>query len=187
MKPSNKTNTAPRGFALIVTLTLMILLTVIAVGLLTLSSIALRTTSRGDAMATAKANARVALMLAIGQIQLQTGLDTRVTARADILDEDNPPVYGVWKSWEGTDHEDSGRPVSPGNYVSAKQDRFLSWLVSEDGANVPNVAPGNNKVTLVGSGSVGSGANRDKLQIHLDPSKIRTPGKEGTFAWWASG
>ena len=47
-----------RGFALIVTLSLMILLTVIAVGLLTLSSVSLRTTSQTDAMYSARANAR---------------------------------------------------------------------------------------------------------------------------------
>ena len=45
------------GFALIITLSLMILLTVIAVGLLTLSSVSIRSASQGDAMAKARANA----------------------------------------------------------------------------------------------------------------------------------
>ncbi|MEY3897628.1 MAG: hypothetical protein RLZZ214_3149, partial [Verrucomicrobiota bacterium] len=93
-----------RGFALIVTLSLMILLTVIAVGLLSLSSISLRTSSQSSDMTAARANARMALMLAIGELQKTAGLDTRVTARADLVDENNPPVLGVWKSWEGTDH-----------------------------------------------------------------------------------
>ena len=39
------------GFALVVTLSLMILLTIIAVGLLTLSSISLRSSSQGEAAA----------------------------------------------------------------------------------------------------------------------------------------
>lgn len=107
-----------------VTLSLMILLTVIAVGLLTLSSISLRASSQGEAMAAAKVNARMALMLAIGELQRQTGPDTRVTARADVLDGSNPPVLGAWKSWEGSDHETSGiyaaRPVSPGDYAAKK-------------------------------------------------------------------
>lgn len=42
-----KTLSARRGFALVVTLSLMILLTIIAVGLLTLSSVSLRTTGQG--------------------------------------------------------------------------------------------------------------------------------------------
>ena len=110
------------GFALVVTLSLMILLTIIAVGLLTLSSISIRTASHSKGMAVARANAKMALMLAIGELQRQTGPDTRVTARADVLDEENPPIVGVWKSWEGTDHETSGnfagRPISPGIYKS---------------------------------------------------------------------
>ena len=48
-----------KGFALVVTLSLMILLTVIAVGLLSLSSISLRASTQDQAVAVAQANARV--------------------------------------------------------------------------------------------------------------------------------
>ena len=48
-----------KGFALVVTLSLMILLTVIAVGLLSLSSISLRAFPQGQAVAVAQANAPV--------------------------------------------------------------------------------------------------------------------------------
>ena len=176
---------------MVVTLSLMILLTVIAVGLLTLSSISLRSSSQGEAIATARANARMALMLAIGELQRQTGPDTRVTARADVLDEKNPPVLGAWKSWEGTDHETTGdfagRPVSPGDYAAKKKARFLAWLVSGDGTTLPNTTPAANKATLVGAGSVGTGADREKLQVNLTPSEITVTGKRGAFAWWVGG
>ena len=149
-------------------------------------------------MARARANARMALALALGELQKQTGTDTRVTARADVLDENNPPVLGVWKSWEGTNHSttgtSAGRPISPGSdYKKVKEGRFLSWLVSGDPTSltnpsaVPNVAAGSGKVTLVGEGSVGKGAERDKLQVHLTPSPIATGNAKGSLAWWIGG
>lgn len=191
-------NLPQKGFALIVTLSLMILLTVIAVGLLTLSSISLRSSSGAMEIGKARANARVALMLALGELQKQTGPDTRVTARADILKEENPPILGVWKSWEGTDHETSGpaagRPISPGSdYKTVKKARFLSWLVSgnssslTDSSKVPDMAPGTGKVSLVGAGSVGTGAAREKLQVHLAPTLVATGNAKGSLAWWVGG
>ena len=187
-----------RGFALVVTLSLMILITIVAVGLLSLSIVSLRTSSQGIAQSEARANARLALMLAIGELQRQTGPDTRVTARADVLAENNPPVLGTWKSWEGTNHETTGafagRPVSPGDYIAKKKARFGSWLVSGNSttlsgvnATVPDTSPGAAKITLVGSGSVGKDASREKLQVHLLPSEITVSSKRGAFAWWVGG
>jgi len=135
-----------RGFALISTLLLMVLLGLIAVGLLGLSTVTLRTASREAARAEARANARVALMLAIGQLQRDAGPDTRVTAPASILNGDSASsanelsLTGVWKSWEGSDHTATGaaagRPIAP-DYASKRLPgyssggRFLSWLVSK--------------------------------------------------------
>ncbi|MCF7676350.1 MAG: hypothetical protein K9M97_13460 [Akkermansiaceae bacterium] len=78
-----------RGIALVITLTLMILLTVIAVGLLTLSSISLRAPNQSRALDTARQNARIALMLAIGELQRHAGQDQRITATADIAGATN--------------------------------------------------------------------------------------------------
>ncbi len=188
-----------RGFALVVTLSLMILLTVIAVGLLSLSSISLRASSQSSDLATARSNARMALMLAIGELQLQAGPDTRITARADILDDQNnaknPPILGVWKSWEGTDHETTGsfagRPISPGDYKSQKESRFLSWLVSgdpaklKDSAKPPSTAKSATSVSLVGSNTVDP--TNAILQIHLPPVLVTANGKKGSYAWWVGG
>ena len=72
-----------RGFALVITLALMVLLTLLVVGLLSLSTVALRTAGQGSAMAIARSNARVALIIALGELQKAAGPDQRVTAPAD--------------------------------------------------------------------------------------------------------
>ncbi len=194
------TGNRKHGFALVVTISLMILLTLIAVGLLSLASISLRSSSQGEALATAHANARLSLMIALGELQRAAGPDTRVTARADIRDlpgsaENNPPVLGVWRSWEGSDHETSGtfsgRPVAP-DYSSKEpgsspETRFLAWLTSanvDDPTTLPDTTNGADRVTLVGKTSVGSDPN---LQIHLSPTPVSTGGKAGAMAWWVSG
>ena len=190
---ARRLRSARRGFALVTTLTLMILLTVLAVGLLSLSAISLRTSSQSADEQAARANARMALMLALGDLQKHAGADTRVTARADILDEAHPPVLGVWKSWQGDDRDDKGRPVSPGNYRQAKEQRFLGWLTSADAGAAPSptkppaVTKASGRVPLLGDASVGSGPEREKLQVHLAPSKIQASGRNGGLAWWVSG
>ena len=182
------------GFSLVVTLTLMILLTVIAVGLLTLSAITLRTSAETEAISAARANARLSLQLAIGDLQRQVGIDTLVTARADILDKQNPPVLGVWKSWQGDDHETTGtfagRPVPPGDYRSGKKQRFLAWLTSTntlDPTTLPDTSPSADKVTIVGTGTLGNQTGRDNLQIHLTPTLVGTTKQQGALAWWIGG
>lgn len=76
-----------RGFALVVTLSMMVLLALLAVGLLSLSTIALRSTDTGGAMAEARANARLALIVAIGELQKEMGPDMRVSAEAALFDQ----------------------------------------------------------------------------------------------------
>lgn len=79
-----RTRHKPRGFALIVTLSLMILLTVIAVGLLSLSSISLRNSRQSSDAQNAQANARLAMMIAIAQLQKYAGPDQRTSGKADL-------------------------------------------------------------------------------------------------------
>lgn len=194
--PKNQEPKASKGFSLIITVTMMVLLALISVGLLSLSSVTLRSANQTSAAEEAEANARLALTMALGELQKLAGPDTRVTARADILDEDNPLVTGVWRSWEGTNHEQdgqlAGRPIAP-DYERDKQDRFLSWLISDvdpqsDNIEVPDVSRGGSKVTLVGENTVGAGGDRERLQIHVEPTEIvENQEIKGSYAWWVGG
>ena len=127
---NTQTRFKQRGFALIVTLSLMILLTVIAVGLLTLSSISLRSSASGEASARAYANARLAVMMAVGELQKEAGDDRRITADASILSESSPQpnLTGVWASWS-TNSAAKTDQAAP-DYVTQKTKLFRSWLVS---------------------------------------------------------
>ena len=127
MKPGdlNRVSGRRRGFALVVTLSLMILLTIIAVGLLSLSSISLRSSSAEQLNREARQNARMALMLAIGELQTATGPDQRVTAPARIQGPEvaQQHLTGVWQGWKW---DGTGSP----DFKSRKTSQFLRWLAS---------------------------------------------------------
>ncbi|MEX1114433.1 MAG: hypothetical protein WEB53_04240 [Akkermansiaceae bacterium] len=179
-----------RGFALIVTLSLMILLTVIAVGLLSLSTISLRSTSQGDAMQAAKANARLALMLAIGDLQKQLGPDTRISATADQATSGDGSVSttpaaqrqwaGSYKSW------DAAVPSAP-----RPEPGFLQWFVSGPPARVTDKAYagtsiGTDPKTSVEIVTAYSVANSDAIVRVPLITQTQTNGTKNNYAWWVS-
>ena len=111
------------GFALIVTLSLMILLVIVAVGLLSLGSIALRTSGSQDAVNIAKANARMAMMLALGELQKGAGPDQRITMTSSLTESG----AAADKGWTGAINVDKNAP-SGGDSA----DLPVMWLVSGD-------------------------------------------------------
>ncbi len=184
----------PRGFALVVTLSLMILLTVIAVGLLTLSSISLRASGQSEAMATARANARLALMLALGDLQKTLGPDRAVTATSEILAANpanpvaKPNTTGVWNSWWDFNPNSSPAPA----YTNEKTSRFNRWLVSSADLTAPTAkdfvttAWTGKTIELVGNGSLGGSATAAaKVTAGLVPL-IKNGIVQGSYAWHVS-
>jgi hypothetical protein len=72
----------------------MVLLVMIALAMLSLSTLETRQSQQGAARAEAQANARMALMIALGELQKYTGPDQRVTARADL--ENKSATHKNW-------------------------------------------------------------------------------------------
>ena len=190
MKP-NRSNrprrrTLRRGFALVISLSLMVLLTVLAVGLLTLSALSLRTSGAGEARAEAEANARMALMMAIGELQTAMGPDQRVSARAASLSENaaEPNMLGAWDGWRW--EPGSG---SPG--YSEKEQGFRRWLVSSADQNmVESVASASGEledpVWLINPETVGSPSGSSNRGPGLRGTKVAmelSETRRGAFAW----
>ena len=76
---SERPSRAPRGFAIVITVSILALLAVVAIGLLTLSTVTVRSSVRGSAQREAKSNARLALIIALGELQKNLGPDQRVS------------------------------------------------------------------------------------------------------------
>jgi type II secretory pathway pseudopilin PulG len=172
-----------RGFALIVTLTLMVLLSILALGLLSLSSVAIRSSSQGEANAVARANARIALMMAIGELQRQMGPDSRISAPQDANPEPPPggearwtAVYDAWK-WNA----DAATPEIP----ASRTPTFRGWLVS--GANQASGGPpGTGEfATLVGPASL-SATSKPEDQIKAPMLAVSSGNRKGRIAWWTT-
>ncbi|MES2660854.1 MAG: hypothetical protein V4689_19670 [Verrucomicrobiota bacterium] len=111
-------------------LVLMMLLTLLGVALLSLSSISLRGTGREDARMKARANARMALIMAVGELQKSLGPDKAISAPSGILGETpaKPGLTGVWKSRDYTP-ELQGGTTTP-DYAGHKIENFQGWMVS---------------------------------------------------------
>lgn len=180
--------TSSRGFALIVTLSLMILLTVIAVGLLSLSAISLRSTGQSESIAIAKSNARLALMLAIGDLQKAAGPDQRITASANLVDPGaSPGITGVWESWKpgdsgSQDYDSRKSTLQKADEVADGE--FVTWLASRNPATPadPKKSPAAASasaanITLVSERTDGSQLVRG---TYLSPLRVKA---NGEMAW----
>ncbi|WP_353415581.1 hypothetical protein [Haloferula helveola] len=159
-----------------ITVTLMVLLALLAVGLLSLSTISLRASSQGDAMQQAQANARLGLTLAIGEIQKRLGDDRRITAPATFEDPNAPAhLAGVWE----------GVPQNVEQPSAEAADRFLGYISSGIEEN-PRALPAKDGIPLLDEGSLGP--NPDPEDIVLAPTVDMAIGgnrTDGRFAWTA--
>ena len=114
------------------TVSMMVLLTLVAIAMLSLSTIEQRSSGGGanEADRMARANARMALMMALGELQKAAGPDQRVTATATILGNSNNPYASGTTAVDGKKHWVGVWDTS--NYSPAAPDSktFVRWLVS---------------------------------------------------------
>ncbi|MEM9080246.1 MAG: hypothetical protein AAGC74_06080 [Verrucomicrobiota bacterium] len=151
-------------------------------GLLSLSSVTVRSASQDAAINEARANARLALQLAIGELQKHAGPDQRITARADILGGNtaNPYLTGVWNSRRV---DGASLPTSNEFSGTARDREFLTWLVSNQNPNRREETQFarlgfDNEVTLWKDGTLGQNADR---RSHVTAPRVET--ETGAYAW----
>ena len=90
-----------RGFALLITITLLAFLVLLLVSLASLTRVETSVAANNQSLAQARQNALLAMNVAIGQLQKYAGADARVTARAEITSAaavTNPYYTGVWNA-----------------------------------------------------------------------------------------
>lgn len=194
------------GFALVSVMMMMVLLGLLAIGMLSLSAISLRTSGQSDAMNEARANARLALLVAIGELQKEMGPDMRVSAKSALFDQNSntEAIEGVsqpnwlasyesWGSWLNapyTNPETGATLNIRDTYQPKREKMFRRWLLSlPDGMGEDINAPLNlsgwddtNSVVLVGEGSLGATAASNPEQVTR--AYLNKIGANGRSAWW---
>ncbi|MFK7911367.1 MAG: hypothetical protein AB8F34_12320 [Akkermansiaceae bacterium] len=182
---------------------MMVLLVMVALAMLGLSTIESRASRHDNAQAEAQANARLGLMLAIGQLQKSLGPDARATANSSILDTDPTTldIEGVPHThWLGAyptinpDNPDDGL-LSPDSFRTWSLSK-VDWLVSSSSGNPnPSAALAGDAVTLGqfikdGSLTVPDQSGIDSLSPDLlskvQAGLVNVQGDSGRYAWWVS-
>ncbi len=176
--PQNKT-----GSALLVTLLVMGLMTLLVLAFSTHVRLELRNISNHQDHHLAKANARLGLELALAQLQELAGADNRVTARAEILGQtnENGSHYwaGVWDSFTGNLE---GWLVTSGNPDQNPTDQGLRFVGSETTGLSPNqhiFAP----VRIIDGGGFGWYTSDEGVKVSLSSfdrfNQINLPNYDG--------
>ncbi len=186
-----------RGFALLITVTLLAFMVVLLVGLAAYTRVETSVAGNTQRQAQARENALLALDVALGQLQAHAGRDDRTTATAENFNGINGTRFytGIWSS----NTTETAAPETP-----------LTWLVSGNelrvadpnpdaaaGSTVPAplavtpAAPGNRVVRLVGANSAGNTAASFIDAPLVDLTATGVPGVPpaantaiGRYAWW---
>lgn len=193
------TFTAPsqRGFALLITVTLLAFIVVLLIGLAVYTRVETAVAGNMQRQAQARENALFALNVALGQLQKHAGPDQRVTASsANFGGVDGSRHYtGVWKTNLATDDD----PAKPLTWLVSGNEGWLADT-SEGAAEGSLVAApltvtpdtvGTRVQTLVGTNSTSSTRANWVNAPLVDVTATGVPGGSptaattiGRYAWW---
>ena len=164
------------GFALVVTLSLMVLLSILALGMLSLSAVEMRRSSADSPLLKAQTNAKLGLMMALRQLQLEIGPDQRISVPGGQM----LPTGTMSPSANWTAVYDSW-PAGP-LVEKRPAPSFRRWLISGDESIVSAensaadlVDPAADTVALTAASTTS-----EAIVAGLVP----TP--DGTYAWWVA-
>ncbi len=173
----------------------MVLIALIAIGLMSLASVELRRAGQANYQARAQANSRLAMMMAIGNLQKNLGPDQRISAPASLLaDTNNRNWTGVWstRKADGTsiytrDDLNGGLSDSRGISGSASP-QVMNWLVSGNEitrrAEPATVFTADQSAIMVDKGTLGTSALATDF-VKAPLVKIASkPGSSGNYAYW---
>lgn len=191
-----------KGFALIASLTLMMLLTLLAVGILAMASSQNRIAMQTVLQAEARQQALIGLDDAIAALQMELGPDRRVTASSGILTENegniSQHILGVWDSWSGPLY---GRSLDGGKEIRSTYDRgrssqFRRWLISSrkpgelrdmNAVNSLGSRKPGQRICMVGEGTLGKRLTA-RHHVYADMLSMPSQGRnQACFAWWVGG
>lgn len=191
------------GFALIASLTLMMLLTLLAVGIMAMASSQSRIAMQTVLQAEARQQALIGLDDAIANLQIEMGPDRRVSASSGIISESegsiSQHILGVWDSWSGPIY---GKPIEgkgseiKSTYNQGRESMFRRWLISsrkpselhnlQAVSDLGSRKPGQ-RICLVGEGTLGKRLT-GRHYVYADLLNMPSTGKnKASFAWWVGG
>lgn len=191
------------GFALIASLTLMMLLAILAVGIMATASTQSRISAQTILQAQARQQALIGLDAAIGELQVALGPDCRVTANSSISDNcGSRYILGVWDSWTGpiygtARHGDHKGTSIKETYTPGRTKMFRQWLISsrnpemlksyESVASLGSPESGK-RICMVGEGTLGDVARSTEERVYADLVYTPDAGRNKTcYAWWIGG
>lgn len=175
------------GFSLVLALMLMSFVLVLLLSITAMIRVETVASAQQRVRLESRQNALLGLMVSLGELQKHAGVDQRITARADVLEEGGAVVAdsfrnltGVWDS-SGFDAR-SAKPGGPGAWlVSYPESGNAALDVSQE---IAGQLPEGGYVQLIGEGSNGGLASPEhSVQAGLLPIE-QGDTIVGSFAYW---
>ena len=158
------------GFALVTALSLMAFMLILVVTLLSLMEVETRSADNNLELQRAREGARLALSMAVGQLQEYAGNDERVTARADIT---GSAVTGA-DYWTGV-----------WNSTSADTNP-IAWLTSGTNPKPVDVLNDSNSLLLVDDGTLVDDDSDYRVRSPFTEILDKNGNATSRIAWWVS-